>query len=371
MIKIKDIEKLKPTKITNKINSKIKKSLNNDYNRIDSNNEKSLNIKLFKKIFLIFLIFIIVKLVIVFSKKIFSINSNVINVAYAFDKDYDYITHVSMKSIMLSQNKNTYIKFYLLVSSEIKEEQIKVINNICEKHKNCEIKFFKMEERYKDLNFKGYITWSTGDFYRLALPDLLPQEKKILYLDSDTLIYKDLTKLYNYNITDKYIAGMLEFKNFNVFGKKIDYFVNTGAIIMNLEELRKDNICKKTENFIRENNSKLLFPVNFSFNYICNGKVGFFSPQYAQLGFCGGNIEDYINNIQHEFSKEEIIKVSKDPYIFHIIGIKNKPWNGIPHFKGTVCYDIITKFYQMAMKTDYYYEILEKYKISRDYLRKE
>ena len=52
-----------------------------------------------------------------------------------------------MKSIMLSQNKNTYIKFYLLVSSEIKEEQIKVINNICEKHKNCEIKFFKMEER--------------------------------------------------------------------------------------------------------------------------------------------------------------------------------------------------------------------------------
>ena len=34
---------------------------------------------------------------------------NYINVAYAFDKNYHYITHVSMKSIMLSQNKDTFI----------------------------------------------------------------------------------------------------------------------------------------------------------------------------------------------------------------------------------------------------------------------
>ena len=32
---------------------------------------------------------------------------NYINVAYAFDSNYHYITHVSMKSIMLSQNVDT------------------------------------------------------------------------------------------------------------------------------------------------------------------------------------------------------------------------------------------------------------------------
>ena len=61
--------------------------------------------------------------------------------------------------------------------------------------------------------------------------------------------------------------------------------------------------------------------------------------------------------------KEEIIKSYKDPYIYHLMGYKNKPWNGIPNKRGFICYDQITRFYEYARKTTFYYEILEKYKI--------
>ena len=70
-----------------------------------------------------------------------NINSNVsvkyrnfINVAYAFDPTYEYITHVSMKSIMLSQNRDTFIIFHIMVSSKIKDNEKDVIDKISKEH---------------------------------------------------------------------------------------------------------------------------------------------------------------------------------------------------------------------------------------------
>ena len=59
------------------------------------------------------------------------------------------------------------------------------------------------------------------------------------------------------------------------------------------------------------------------------------------------------------------MKAYKDPYIYHLIGYKYKPWNGIPNYYGTVCIDPLVRFYQLAKKTDYYYDIIEKFKINK------
>ena len=48
-----------------------------------------------------------------------------------------YITHVSMKSLMLNQKNSTYVKFYLLVHKTIYKEQKIVIDKICQQHTNC------------------------------------------------------------------------------------------------------------------------------------------------------------------------------------------------------------------------------------------
>ena len=126
---------------------------------------------------------------------------SIINVAYAFDNDYHYITHVSMKSIMLSQNKDTFINYYILVSN-ITNEQKTVINQISKEHKNCKINYIDLGDQFKEFPIPNNI-WSTANYYRIKLAELLKGIKKVIYLDTDTLIYKDLTKLYNYNIKGK------------------------------------------------------------------------------------------------------------------------------------------------------------------------
>ena len=107
-----------------------------------------------------------------------------------------------MKSIMISQNNDTFINFYILVSNLTRAQKI-VIIRISREHKNCKIKFFDMGNQFKEFHLANNI-WSTANFYRLRLTDLLKDVKKIIYLDTDTLVYKDLSKIYNYNIEGKY-----------------------------------------------------------------------------------------------------------------------------------------------------------------------
>ena len=356
----------------------ISNSRNSDNLFLDSDDYLTLSIKKKNIEFSFVLIYIILLLFLILSG-IFDKNPdsnknpnvlvkyrNFINVAYAFDENYQYITHVSMKSIMLSQNRDTFIIFHILVSSKIKDKEKEVIDKIAKEYNNCEIKYYYIGDRFKEINVKAYITWSTAMYYRLRLPDLLPNEKRVLYLDCDTLVYKDLTNLYNYNIEGKYFTGMLEPRDLSYLGLNVDNYINTGVMLFNLDELRKDNVAKKIEEFLIKYNYRLWFPVNDSLNTVCHKKNGYFSPEFVQWGFCNENfVNKYINELSIKLDKKEVLKAYKDPYIYHMIGYKYKPWNGIPNYQGTVCIDPIARFYEMAKKTDYYYNIIEEFKIYR------
>ena len=168
-----------------------------------------------------------------------------------------------MKSLMINQKNNTFVNFFLMVHESIYEEQKIVIDKICKEHTNCKIKYFIMSNEFKDINTTGYINCTTSTYYRLLLQKLLPKEKRILYLDSDTIIYKDLNPLYNYNIKNNYYVGVYEGKPLSKYGKNLRDFINGGTILINLEKLRKDKIYEKMYGFLRKNNA-ISFPFSIT-----------------------------------------------------------------------------------------------------------
>lgn len=337
-------------------------------------NYKNIQFKFFTKIIFlkINIIFLLFLFIIFFRFNNESCNSNqminfkynnYINVAYAFSQNYLYITHCSMKSIMLSQNIDTFINFYILISSKINEFHISIINSICKQHKNCKIQYFYIDNNeFKNCNPRG---WTYAVFYRLILQNLLKHEKKVLYFDCDTIIYKDLTKIYNYDINNKYYIGMIEPKDPNL-NITIDNFINTGVLLINLQELRKDNIFQKILRFLLTH--KYVFPINDSINYICHKKNGYFPTEFVVAGFCNDYyLDKYINGLSIKLNKVDILKSLKDPYIYHLVGngIK-KPWKAITSIQGKICLDPFVRFYEIARKTDYYHKILEEFQIIYD-----
>ena len=265
-----------------------------------------------------------------------------------------------MKSIMLNQNVDTYIKFYILVHEDIYDKQKDVIDKICKEHKNCNISYIIIKNQFKDINVEGAIKRTTAIYYRLLLQNLLPKEKKILYLDCDTLIYKDLNNLYNYNISDKYYIGEQEGGSLNKYGPNSKDFINTGVLLINLENLREDNIYLKIYEFLKKNNNSLLLLDQDAINVVCNKKNGFFPSYYISSGLCNIN---FIKNLTKEKVKNNIkIQNFKEPYIFHFKKY-TKPWYGIAQENNLICYDFFPRFYEYARKTDYYFEILENFQV--------
>ena len=346
-----------------------KKNKYNDYFDDEDSLAIIINLKNCKIFFAIVSVILIIPLLF-FLFRFFKGNKfkNYINVSYAFDGNYHYIAHVSMKSIMLSQEKTTFINFYMLVSN-INDEQKEVINKICFEHENCKIIYIDMGDQFKELYIPkdNMAVWSTANFYRVKLQDLLPNEHKILYLDTDTLIYKDLTKLYNYNITGKYYVGMPEYKDiyyFLQYKEKFKNFINTGVVLCNLDELRKLNFTNKFAEFFNKYNKKIKFPVNDATNIITHEKNGCFEPEYVVIGFCNEKeIHKYYKRMSLKINVTEVINAYNDPYVYHLI-TKVKPWRDIPTIDGLVCFEPMIRFYEMAKKTVYFHKILELFPVN-------
>ena len=285
---------------------------------------------------------------------------NYINIAYSVGENDSYIVHVSMKSIMLSQNPETFIKFFILTSHDISDNDIDIINNICiHNQTNCEINFIKIGDRYKEFNSINMNNYSNNTFYFLRLPELIEKEEKILCLSITTLVYKDLTKIYNYDIANKYFIGILDKDNEQNFN--ITNYIDTGVMLMNLNELRKNDVVSMLEDYLIKKNTRLVEPFNEVINNICHENNGYFTPGYIQYSLC--DINDYYNNANNSSMQLENGTIIKDniPHIYYIRNQVNETWKGIAFNSGRICPDSIIKFFNIAIRTKYYKTIIEEF----------
>ena len=169
-----------------------------------------------------------------------------IPIAMALDDEYLYPTVVSITSMMKNKSKNTVYDYYIMHPHEFSVGSKKQLNSLAKKYSGCNINLIDMGDAYKSANSKGHIT--TPTYYRLSLSELLPKLSKILWIDGDTLIFRDLSSMYfDTNMDGLYYRGLLD-ENVNAtsaFGIENDHCICAGVMVVNLDELRKDNVVVK------------------------------------------------------------------------------------------------------------------------------
>lgn len=289
-------------------------------------------------------------------------NSNVssrtpnIPIAMALDDGYTYPTIVAITSIMENANPETEYDFYIMHPNAFGQENKDKLMSLEKKYNRCHLNLIDMEDKYKNANDKGHVT--TPAYYRLSLSELLPKLNKIIWLDGDTLTLRDLKEMYEIDMSGYYYKGFLDD---NVYGVKNfvdnDHCICSGVMLVNLEELRKDNMVEKFERFIEENNDKLIQHDQTTINAVAYKKIGKLPLRYGMFaGLCDlESITLHRNNLiaKDNYTDEEIIDGLNNLTVVHCV---SKPWKskGVGFFK---------QWWEYAQKTDFYEEIKTAYPI--------
>jgi lipopolysaccharide biosynthesis glycosyltransferase len=209
-------------------------------------------------------------------------------------------------------------------------------------------------------------------FYRLFLPILINIER-ILYLDGDTLTFKDLREMYNLDFNDTYIIGTLDY-----FSNGVDYlklksekYINSGVLLINLEKLRNDKKYIELINFA--NKAELRNGDQTVLNFILYPKIGILPYKYNIFNFYDElDIKVYSDRLRTKVNISEIAKVLKDPTIIHHVICTPKLWNPDSKYRGQYtgcrqrhncsCERSHKIWLSFANKTVFYKEILLRYK---------
>ena len=128
----------------------------------------------------------------------------IIPIVLSTDNKYAAYLYTTMVSILENGYKNTFYSFYLLVPSNFSKTNENIILKLNNIYK-CYISFIYIKKMFENLIQKiPHITFTY--YYRLLIGDLLPKEiNKCIYLDSDICVCKDLTELFNMNMSDNYL----------------------------------------------------------------------------------------------------------------------------------------------------------------------
>lgn len=274
-------------------------------------------------------------------------------ICLATDDNYVPLATVSIASI-IDSNYDSNIEFFILdsgISNKNKSLLKKIVNNGVNK-----ISFIDVSSNLQKLielgvNSQG-INHSYAAYARFFIIEYLPEYvDKLLYVDCDTCICDSLNKLFNIDLSNFVLGAVLDilpdFHKKNIGFISSDYYFNSGVLLFNCKEWRKENIVLKIFEHLKNINSKYSFHDQDLINIVCKNKIKILPPEYMVFlpeyswGAKKLNILTKLRKDKY-YTTEELLQASENPVIIHYVdGIFGRPW----YFNNKGKYDYIWKKY--------------------------
>lgn len=268
---------------------------------------------------------------------------NIVPIVFAFDKNLILPASVCISSLMINSKHDTFYDIYIL--SDDCSLATSNLSLLIENYNNCRITFRKVGNVFDGAFEIRGITSAT--YYRLLIPEIIPEYDKIIYSDVDVIFRNDLSEIFNnLEMEDNYIAGVKSLSN--MFPDYRNYYTNkigidpsnviyAGNMIINSKRIRQDNLIDRF---------KLLIKNNYKFqdmdiiNIACNGKILFLPPCFCltmDINMLAITNPEELMKVWHKDDINDAIKFG----IVHYNG--PKPWNGY-----CVNFDIWWEYYRMS-----------------------
>ena len=237
-------------------------------------------------------------------------------ISVAFSVNDKYVEHLNVAIYSLLKN-NPLPNFDIFVlCKKLSAKNQKSLQDTIKTFGNGKIEFVDLQDKQWDFNALPItIPGITVDtYFRYVLANILPKVDKLLYLDVDLLVVGDIQELWGIDLTGYYVAGVVDGFIETASHKKTiglteqDVYINAGVLLLNLKQLRAENIAEKLFEETRTNN-KIKYQDQDVLNIVFKNKVKLLN-----------NIFNFTTNDHHKYPE----KIG-DIRIIHYTG-KIKPW---------------------------------------------
>ena len=286
----------------------------------------------------------------------------IIPIAFCFDHNLELPAGVCLTSLLENANADTFYDIFILHSDKCNFSNGK-LNTLSSHYENCKLTFRSVGMEFENaFEIRGI---TIAAYYRLLIPEIIPEYDKIIYSDVDVIFRKDLVHIFeSTDLTDFYIAGVGEpsIQNDSEYIKHIKRLnllpennICSGTLIMNSKQLRADGIVQK---FKKEaGNSKYKYQDQDIINIVCKDKIKRTSPEFG-LTLAVRRCAIYPEG-ELLYTKQELEESLKDG-IIHYTG--PKPWTQYcPDFDVWWEYYRKSIFFDQKYYFDFFYKKMNEY----------
>ena len=238
------------------------------------------------------------------------------NICTSCDNNFIEYLYTFTLSLIKNIGDNKIINLYIL-DGNIEEKNKLIIEKIVHNTKH-KIIFIKPNiQKYNNWFDKIIINkeyFSPAVFYRLEIPSLIPNVDKVLYLDCDIIVNKDISDLYNINIDNYYICAIEEEGRAAKTRKKIfnlDHYFNSGVMLINNKMWINNSVKEDFETFFNLNYNKIMTVDQDIINCVFKDKIKSLDKKFNYFPF---------NETENDIPSENL-------YIIHYSSYLAKPLN--------------------------------------------
>lgn len=287
---------------------------------------------------------------------------NVVPVVLAANNNFVPMFATCLQSI-LDTSSSKYNYDIILIQSDVTDENKTTLQEMIRGYENVSLRFYNATSLLADYELvaKEHITVET--FYRFLIQEAMPQYDKVLYIDCDLIVKRDLAELYETDI-DGYMLAAVHDADFigqingaNETSKKYaeevlklndpyTYF-QAGVILFNEVEMRKayslDEWLEFATHSYRYSDQDVL-------NKYCQGKIKYLDMSWNLIFDCNRERVSKTIKFAPDYVQKEYQEAHRHPYIIHYAGFM-KPWYKPSEEFGR-------DFWLTARKTPFYEELL-------------
>lgn len=291
------------------------------------------------------------------------------NIPVVFSADNNYAPYLAVTIQSLIKNSSGNFNYDIVILERDMSDVNKNLIQSIPKKRNISVRFTNVSRLLAGCKFHINTYFSEETYYRLFIPTIFANYSKVIYLDCDIIILRDIADLYQVDLSKKLLAATYNISTYihqkydkpvkNVpwrkyltevlnLSKPENYF-QAGVLVFNVSKMKEYNIQERAIR-MAESFEPVLVDQDI-LNSICQNNVFYFSQKWN----LHNNFSVQYKNMKtlSELPKplvDDYLSAKSCAYIIHYAG-KEKPWSH-PSL------EYANSWWQYARQTPFYEEII-------------